>query len=169
MPTSFVAWKYCTMLLHFCQEVTLLVCIRQLGRSICGEVIMQFAEWLQQELDKRNWDQAEFSRRSGVTRGQISRIIAGIRGAGPDVCIAIARGLNLPREEVFKARGWLLSEPENPFGPEIDPRVKKLAKKINALPFNSREITLDAMEAVLQTSSQFSNKIQQLSANGECA
>ena len=130
---------------------------------------MSFTDWLREEIKKRGWDQAELARRSGVSTGTVSRIMTGGRNAGPDFCIGIAKALGLPRSEVFKARGWLLSELENPFGPEIDSRVEKLAKKINDLPFDSREITLDAMEAMLQTSRQLTSKIQQLSANGECA
>lgn len=130
---------------------------------------MSFTDWLREEIEKRGWDQTELARRSGVSTGTVSRIMTGGRNAGPDFCIAIAKALGLPRSEVFKARGWLLSELENPFGAEIDPRVENLAQKINALPFRSREITLDAMEAMLQTSSQFTSEIQQLSTNGQHA
>lgn len=44
----------------------------------------------------------------------------------------------IPRQEVFRARGWLLSEPENPFEPGIDVRVEQLAKEVDSLPFYSR-------------------------------
>jgi transcriptional regulator with XRE-family HTH domain len=100
---------------------------------------MDFADWLRKELDLRKWSYAELARRSSVKTAQISRVANGSLGAGPDLCIAIAKGLNFPREEVFRARGWLLSEPENPFGPEIDVRTEQLAKSVSALPFNIRE------------------------------
>jgi transcriptional regulator with XRE-family HTH domain len=110
---------------------------------------MDFASWIQQELDKRGWDQAELARRSGVRPGSISRVMSRERSAGPDFCIALARGLNLPREEVFRARGWLLREPEQSFGPEMDVRVRRLAEEVNALSFKRREAAMNALEAVL--------------------
>ena len=135
---------------------------------------MEFASWLENQLNKRLWSQRELVRRSKmsgykISQGQLSHILNGTREAGPEACIAIAYALGLPREEVFQARGWLLSKPEEAFEPEIDPRAKQLAKAVTALPFGSREITLDAMEAVLQTSNQFTRQIEQLSANGQHA
>ena len=121
---------------------------------------MSFAEWLQKELDKRGWSHSESSRRTGIPRSHISRLLNGTRNAGPDPCIAIAKAFNLPREEVFRARGWLLSEPENPFDSQIDPRVEKLAKKVNELPFESREMALNTMESVLDTVYQLTNKLK---------
>lgn len=115
---------------------------------------MDFAEWLQQELNKRKWSHNEFGRRCGVAQAQISRVISGARQAGPDLCVAIAKGLALSREEVFRARGWLLHEPEKVFEPEFDPRALGLAKKVSGLPFESREVTLNVMETVLESTYQ---------------
>lgn len=115
---------------------------------------MHFSDWLREEIYKRNMNNAELARLSGVTTAQISRIVAGTRGAGPDACIAIAKGLQLPREEVFRARGWLLAQPEDPYGPEIEPRAQQLAKKVSRMPLQTREITLNAMEAVLNSAHQ---------------
>ena len=115
---------------------------------------MHFSDWLREEIYKRNLNNAELARLSGVTTAQISRIVAGTRGAGPDVCIAIAKGLELSREEVFRARGWLLAQPEDPYGPEIDPRAQQLAKKVSQMPLQTREVTLNAMEAVLNSAHQ---------------
>ena len=130
---------------------------------------MYFANWLQQQLNERGWSHSDLARRCNVTPAQISRVIAGSRGAGPDLCIAIAKGLNLPREEVFKARGWLLSDLENSFGPDLDPRVEKLAQEINDLPFYSRELALDAIEPVLYSIRKLSNTTTTISTNGQRA
>ena len=135
---------------------------------------MEFASWLENQLNKRSWSQRELVRRSKmsghkISQGQLSHIINGTREAGPEACIAIAYALGVPREEVFQARGWLLSKPEESFEPDIDPRSKQLAKGVSALPFGSREVTLDAMEAMLQSTRQLTSQIQQLSANGQHA
>lgn len=118
---------------------------------------MDFADWLRQELRKRKWSYGELARRSGVQTTQISRVVNRVQGAGPDLCIAIAKGLNLPREEVFRARGWLLHTPEEVFLPQIDPRTLKLAKMLSQMPFNSRELTLDAIESMVETAQKLTN------------
>jgi transcriptional regulator with XRE-family HTH domain len=71
--------------------------------------LQEFAEWLQGELDRRGWDQSKLARRAGVSQGQVSRVLSGTRGLGPDTCRAIARALDLPEEVVFRKAG-LLSE-----------------------------------------------------------
>ena len=112
---------------------------------------MDFANWLQQELNKRGWNHSELARRSDVLPAQISRVIARRQGAGPDLCIAIAKGLELPRSEIFRARGWLASYPDDPYGPELDPRAEQLAREISVMPPQSREVTLEAVQAVVKS------------------
>jgi transcriptional regulator with XRE-family HTH domain len=103
---------------------------------------MSFADWLKVELNKRNWDQAELVRRSGVTSAQISRVVTGVRGAGPELSIAIGKGLNLPPEEVFRARGWLPSQTEKESELKLSPEVAEVAAEIEQLPLESRRIVL---------------------------
>lgn len=67
----------------------------------------EFANWLLEQIEQRAWDQAELSRRSGVTSAQVSRIFTGERQAGPMVCRKLARALGLPPEAVFRQAGLL--------------------------------------------------------------
>ena len=115
---------------------------------------MNFSNWLRAELNKRQWTYAELARRSGVQTTQISRVINGSQRGGPDLCIAIAKGLELSREQVFRARGWLLPQPDDPYGPQLDPRAEQLAQKVSRMSLQSREITLNAMEAMLNSAHQ---------------
>lgn len=122
---------------------------------------MTFSEWLENELKKRAWSQREVVRRSKgfgykISSGQLSHIISGTRQAGPDACIAIAHALGVSREEVFRARGWLLG---TFFDPGIDSRVEQLAHGLNTLPFESREIALDIMEPALDSVRKLISKI----------
>lgn len=99
---------------------------------------MSFAEWLQKELDKRGWSQTDLARnakKSGykISRPQITLVLNGDRQASGDVCVAIAQGLNIPREEVFRARGWLLEEPEKVIPPQATPDVSKLIRDLTSL------------------------------------
>ena len=132
---------------------------------------MDFAQWLERKLNKRGWgasDLAKASRNAGykISRGQFSHIINGTRYAGPEACIAIAHALELPREEVFRARGWLLPNSQDH---RLDPRAEELARKVSALPHRSRELAFDAIEPVLDSIGELTSEIQQFSANGERA
>lgn len=66
-----------------------------------------FGDWLQRELSNRGWDQAELSRRSGISSAQISRIVTGGRRPGKDSIDGIARALRLPPEDVMRQAGIL--------------------------------------------------------------
>ena len=86
---------------------------------------MNFAKWLQNELNKRGWSQRDLVNhiQAGgykISRSQITHILKSDIQASGEVCISIAYGLGISREEVFRARGWLLPKPDDPFGPEID-------------------------------------------------
>ena len=130
---------------------------------------MDFSKWLQEQLDKRGWNQRDLVRhvrQAGyeLSPGQLSRIINRTREANPEACIGIAHALGISREEVFRARGWLFTEEFS--STKIDPRAERLAKKVSLLAFENREITLDAMEAMLESAYKLSLKIKASSANG---
>jgi len=71
---------------------------------------MEFGEWLQEQLDSRGWHQARLARRSGISAGQIARVINDTRQPGPEFCRAIAKALELPEELVFRQAGLLSPE-----------------------------------------------------------
>ena len=112
---------------------------------------MNFADWLQQQLDKRGWSQAELSRRSAIPTGQLSRILNGSRNAGPEPCIALAQAFGLSREEVFRARGWLLSESQEEIRLKLSSEAVEVAFEIDNLPSTSRKIALGLAKATVQT------------------
>jgi hypothetical protein len=112
---------------------------------------MDFAEWLQKELNKRGWIQTDLIKqvkKAGyqLSSGHLSRIMTGHREANAEVCIRIAHGFGLSNEEVFRARGWLPATKS-----DIDPRTERVARRVSALPAQSREIALDAIEPVLES------------------
>ena len=119
-----------------------------LVKFVDKENTMNFANWLQQELDKRGWNHTELARRSEVSPGQISRVVNGSRGAGPDLCIAIAKGLDLPREEVFRARGWLLYDSEY-LDFKLKPETALIAREIDQLPPTLRRVVLKSTNATV--------------------
>ena len=71
-----------------------------------------FVEWLQAELDDRNWSQADLAKKTNTATGTISRIMTTSRGPGIDFCKAVAAAFNLPQETVFRAAGLLDPKPD---------------------------------------------------------
>mgnify|MGYP000704688879 CR=1 FL=1 len=117
---------------------------------------MDFASWLQNELTKREWDQYEILRRakmSGyrISHAQVSRIINGTRKAGPDACIVIAHALGVPREDVFRARGWL-QEPSDPQQSTVlSPPIVEVINLLKGLPQGTQELVAPSLKAHLDT------------------
>jgi transcriptional regulator with XRE-family HTH domain len=116
---------------------------------------MVFIDWLQGELDKRGWSQSELVKRSQavgypLSQAQFSRIMTGVSQAGPDACIAIAHTLNIEREEVFRARGWLpYSFKETDLKLSIE--AAQLAVEVDRLPPTARRIVLRVAKATAKT------------------
>lgn len=122
---------------------------------------MDFSQWLNNELEKRGMTKTELARRSRksghqISRTQITFILNGSRQAGPDACIAIAHALELPREEVFRARGWLLREPAEVVPPNATPSAAKLIRTLTNLDNQSQtkiaEVLQNQVEAILSLS-----------------
>lgn len=96
-----------------------------------------FPDWLRKELDVRDWTQADLSRRSGVSTGQIARLLSGERGLGPDSILAIAKALKLPPEEVYRAAGLL------PPKSERDELIEKIHHIFDELPPEEQENVIE--------------------------
>jgi len=94
------------------------------------EVIIQgvdgngFADWLEEELAARGWKPADLARASKLSNATVSRILNGERNAGPDVALAIAKGLNLSADFVFRRAGLLPPQP----GSERDPSFQEIVE-----------------------------------------
>lgn len=71
-----------------------------------------FSDWLEIEISKRGWSQAETARQAGVTRSAINGVLSKTRTAGNDLCEAIARAFKIPPEVVFRKAGLLPNKPE---------------------------------------------------------
>ena len=74
----------------------------------------EFSKWLQKEMDKQEWTQADLARKSNLSRAAVSQVISENRGPGTEFCRAIAHALDLPEEEVFRQAGLLSPQPEDP-------------------------------------------------------
>lgn len=66
-----------------------------------------FVDWVDGELNKRDWNRNQLSIRSGVNSGLLTRIMNRERNAGPDTLTRIAQAFDLPPEIVFRKAGML--------------------------------------------------------------
>lgn len=121
-----------------------------------------FPAWVQEQLDERDWTQADLIESARV-RGyridpaQISRMLSREQEAGVYTVIAIAHGFELPREVVFKQRGWLLPNAEEAIAEivqgineaDLDPRLVRFVEEIMSLSPSARNPVLTAATAIL--------------------
>lgn len=71
---------------------------------------MDFADWLQAELDRRGMKPYHLAKEAGIGANSVQNILKRERNVGPELARRIARALKLPEHVVFLAAG-LLSEP----------------------------------------------------------
>ena len=128
---------------------------------------VDFVDWLQKELDKRNWNRSELVRQARakghkLTTSQVSRVMTREQIGTVEVIMAIASALDLPSEDVFRVRGRLSDS-----AIKVDPRAQLLAKEVSALPSVSRNAALNAMESMLDSIRELTSEIPEFSANGQ--
>lgn len=70
-----------------------------------------FGRWLQRQLDRRDWTQADFMRAGGFSRSGVSSWIRGERIPDPKYCDLIADALHVDVETVLRKAGHLPEEP----------------------------------------------------------
>ena len=99
-----------------------------------------FTDWVQNELNKRNWSHADLARRSGITQTHISRIMSQMRKPGPDALLNIAKAFQIAPEEVMRRAG-LLPSSANALLDEQQ-LLQELHKKIDRLSAEDRQIIL---------------------------
>ena len=84
-----------------------------------------FIEWLQSEMDKRDWTQSDLARASGLSRAVINKLLNRKTHPNPHTLQAIARAFKMPIESVYRIAGLLPKETENEtFAAEIAHKLK---------------------------------------------
>lgn len=108
----------------------------------------KFADWLKFELKARGWHQIDLVRKSGLSTGQISRLLDGERCIREKSIIAIAHALKLPPLQVFIASGLI---PEI----ELDQWMETMTILLNHVSRHDRV----AVEKSLQTSPEIGGEM----------
>jgi len=86
----------------------------------------EFSEWFRNELNKRDWSQADMARISDMKSSHISRLINGDRNPGKKTCRQIARAFKIPQQEVFIHAGQI--DPPHNYDPEINRIIHKISE-----------------------------------------
>lgn len=111
-----------------------------------------FSKWLQGELARRGWNQADLARASRLAKSTISNILIMQRAPGPAVCLAIAAALELPPEVVF-SRAGLLPELEN-----TSQLQQEVEYKLSRLTPDQQMVVLDLIDSLLKRSEKKAGK-----------
>jgi DNA-binding XRE family transcriptional regulator len=69
--------------------------------------MIPFITWLDKQAEKHRWTRAKLAKLAGVSPTAIYMIANGKREPGSYLCNGLAKALNLPREEVYRAAGLL--------------------------------------------------------------
>jgi transcriptional regulator with XRE-family HTH domain len=93
-------------------------------------------EFLEAELVRRSWRQADLARAARVPDATIHHILNGTRRAGPEVCNALARALDEPPERIFRMAGLL---------PPLSPAVEEEQEAVSILRGLSPDLRVAAM------------------------
>jgi transcriptional regulator with XRE-family HTH domain len=99
-----------------------------------------FGNWLVERLKEKNISQSELARMAGISKGTISNLVNGTKGAGQDSLTAIAHALRLPPELVFEKAGLF------PPKPELSPIKRALLHIAQDLPDSDIELAIKILE-----------------------
>ncbi len=97
-----------------------------------------FSAWVHAEIAKRGWKASDLARAANVSKGTISDILNERRRPGLDVCVAIARALKYPPEDVLRIAGLL--PPDRDLG---DLSIRQLAEVARELTEEERAELLE--------------------------
>jgi len=102
-----------------------------------------FNDWLLSELRKKEWDQADLARASGLTTAAISKYIGG-RVPNSEALQKIAHALKLPPELVFEKAGLL------PPKSELSPKKRELMEKLQHSTDADAQFVIDMLEVAVK-------------------
>lgn len=94
-----------------------------------------FSEWLQAEMDKRDWSQSDCARAAELNRAVINKLLNGKCKPQPSTLVAIARAFKIPVEIAYRAAGLL------PPSVDHDDTIEQLMYVFNSIQSPQRRST----------------------------
>lgn len=110
------------------------------GSSAIMFTMENFGDWLLERLKDKNMSQSELARIAGLSKGTISNLINGTKGAGQDSLKAVAIALKLPPDLVFEKAGVL------PQKIELSAIKRALLHATEGLPDSDVQLALSLLE-----------------------
>jgi len=99
-------------------------------------------QWIENQLQDRNWRPADLARIAGIKDATLSRILNQTRQAGPEVCRAIAKALDADEEDVFRRAGLL-----SPLPPAVA-EEREAMRILRQLPPEFRAVAINLLRAL---------------------
>lgn len=105
--------------------------------------MITFIAWLDKQREKHRWTRAKLARLAGISPTAIYLLARGKRNPGANLCNGLAKALDLPREEVYRAAGLLQSNTP----PSED--VERGEHYLDLMKPGTRKLALAYMESLL--------------------
>ena len=96
---------------------------------------LDFSDWLQSEMDKRQWSQSNLARASNLNRAVINKLLNRKSNPHPETLMALARAFKIPVEAAYRAAGLL------PEIPEAEEFLEDLIHKFRLIQTPQRKMT----------------------------
>ena len=110
---------------------------------------MDFVDYIEDELQRREWSRSDLARKGDITPTQVTRILSRKQMAGKDFCQAIARAFNVPEEDVFRRAGILTSKSK------LSPLAERAAHLVESIDDEKeKEMVIRFLESYSETSSR---------------
>ena len=72
-----------------------------------------FSEWLNEQMQREQWSQADLARMTGLAAATISKLLSSkSKRPNPDNCEKIAKALKISNQTVLRVAHWITTEPE---------------------------------------------------------
>ena len=94
-----------------------------------------FSEWLQAEMDKRDWSQSDCARAADLNRAVINKLLNGKCKPQPSTLAAIAHAFKIPVETAYRAAGLL------PQSADHDDTIEQITYIFNSIQSPQRRST----------------------------
>ncbi len=92
------------------------------------KMLMEFTDYVQSEMKKRGWSQADLARQTGMTTGGVSMLLNQTRKPSPDTLLTLSKAFQIPPESIFRAAGLLPAAPQRT---EITEMILYLYQKLS--------------------------------------
>jgi len=103
-----------------------------------------FSQWLNEKLISKSLTQAQLAKRSGLSRQAISNFVNQVSLPSTESCMALARGLGLPSDQVLEAAGHRVSAPGS------NPTLEEANFKLAQLPAWQQRLVISFIDTLSQ-------------------